>query len=69
MPEHREMQSVRKGPFLGHSSHLLNEGAAVWSYAIMHGTRWHASQKKYIWRIVIVGNTFYCLLGSGWITR
>lgn len=63
------MQSVRKGLFLGGGSHLLNKGAAVWSYAIMHGTQWHASQKKYILRIDIVGNTFYCLLGSGWITR
>lgn len=29
MSEHREMQSVRKGPFLGHSGHLINQGAAV----------------------------------------
>lgn len=27
--EHREMQCVRKGPFLGHSGHLINQGAAV----------------------------------------
>lgn len=29
VPEHREVQSVRKDPFLGHSDHLINQGAAV----------------------------------------
>jgi len=58
VPDHREMQSVRKDLFLGHSGYLLNQGDAVWLYAIIHGTQWHTSQKKYIWRIVIVGNMF-----------
>lgn len=63
MPEHREMQSVWKGPFLGCSGHLLNQGAAVWSYAIMHGTQWRSSQNKFIWGTVIVGNTFTVFWG------